>query len=131
MEKGLIGFQTIPSMSKVIICGWFFYILLRGQILGDVPFNRNLHIPSFTLQKLKDMSMGMYAISIITLFWPPCLNPSFHTKSTLEKGDFARFSISMDWDNGVMSQPHFEGSVRSSLTLSKMGVWNPPGLPKT
>jgi hypothetical protein len=30
-----------------------------------------------------------------------------------------------------MSQPHFEGSVRSSFTLPKMGVWSPPGLPKT
>jgi hypothetical protein len=30
-----------------------------------------------------------------------------------------------------MSQPHFEGSVRSPLTLPKMGLGNPPGLPKT
>jgi hypothetical protein len=30
-----------------------------------------------------------------------------------------------------LSQPHFEGSVRSPLTLPKMGVWSPPGLPKT
>jgi hypothetical protein len=30
-----------------------------------------------------------------------------------------------------MSQPHFEGSVRSPLTLSKMGVWSPLGLLKT
>jgi hypothetical protein len=28
-----------------------------------------------------------------------------------------------------MLQPHFEGSVRSPLTLPKMGVWSPPGLP--
>ncbi len=30
-----------------------------------------------------------------------------------------------------MSQPHFEGSVRSPLTLLKMGLESPPGLPKT
>jgi hypothetical protein len=30
-----------------------------------------------------------------------------------------------------VSQPHFEGSVRSSLTLSKMGLESPLGLPKT
>jgi hypothetical protein len=30
-----------------------------------------------------------------------------------------------------MSQPHFEGRVRSPLTLLKMRVWSPPGLPKT
>ncbi len=27
-----------------------------------------------------------------------------------------------------VSQPHFEGSVRSPLTLPKMGVWSPSGL---
>jgi hypothetical protein len=32
---------------------------------------------------------------------------------------------------GQMSQPHFEGSVRSPLTLPKMGLGSPPGLPKT
>jgi hypothetical protein len=31
----------------------------------------------------------------------------------------------------TMSQPHFEGNVRSPLTLPKMGVWSPPGLSKT
>jgi hypothetical protein len=30
-----------------------------------------------------------------------------------------------------VSQPHFEGNVRSPLTLSKMGLGSPPGLPKT
>ncbi len=99
--KGFWGFETIPSMFKVIFYHNFFYILLKGQILEDVPFNHSLYIPSFTLQKLRDMSMGMHAISIVTLFWPPCLNPSFHTKSTFKKGDFARFWILMDWDNGV------------------------------
>jgi len=28
-------------------------------------------------------------------------------------------------------QPHFEGSVRSPLTLPKMGLGSPLGLPKT
>ncbi len=31
----------------------------------------------------------------------------------------------------LVSQPHFEGSVRSPLTLSKMGLGSPPRLPKT
>jgi hypothetical protein len=31
----------------------------------------------------------------------------------------------------ILSQPHFEGSVRSPLTLLKMGVWSPVGLSKT
>jgi hypothetical protein len=29
-----------------------------------------------------------------------------------------------------MSQPHFEGNVRLPLTLLKMGLGSPPGLPK-
>jgi len=30
-----------------------------------------------------------------------------------------------------MSQPHFEGSVRSPFTLPKMGLGSPPRFPKT
>jgi len=30
-----------------------------------------------------------------------------------------------------MLQPHFEGVVRSPLTLLKMGLGSPPGLPET
>jgi hypothetical protein len=32
---------------------------------------------------------------------------------------------------GYVSQPHFEGVVRSPLTLPKMGLESPPGLLKT
>jgi hypothetical protein len=31
----------------------------------------------------------------------------------------------------MMSQPHFEASVRMKLTFPKVGTWSPPGLPKT
>jgi hypothetical protein len=31
----------------------------------------------------------------------------------------------------LLLQPHFEGSVRLPLTLPKMGLGSPPGLPKT
>jgi len=30
----------------------------------------------------------------------------------------------------ILSQPYFEGSVRMKLTLSKLGLGSPPGLPK-
>jgi hypothetical protein len=30
----------------------------------------------------------------------------------------------------IMSQPHFEVSVRMRLALPKVGTWSPPGLPK-
>jgi hypothetical protein len=32
---------------------------------------------------------------------------------------------------GLMSQPHFEGVVRLPLTLPKMGLGSPLGLPQT
>jgi hypothetical protein len=56
--KGFIGFENIPSMSKVILYHWFFYIFLRERILGDVALDCSLHIPLFTLEKLRDTSMG-------------------------------------------------------------------------
>ncbi len=40
-------------------------------------------------------------------------------------------SISVYIPKYHMSQPHFEGSVRSSLTLPKMGLGSPLGPPKT
>jgi hypothetical protein len=55
--RRFLGFETIASMSKVNFYHWVFYIFLKGQILGDVPFNQSLHIHSFTLQKLNDMNM--------------------------------------------------------------------------
>jgi hypothetical protein len=30
----------------------------------------------------------------------------------------------------LLSQPHFEASVRMRLALPKVGTWSPPGLPK-
>ncbi len=89
--ESVISFETIPSMSKVIFYCQLFYILLRGKIFKGIPLHCSLHIPLFTLQRLKTRTWGMYAISIATLFWSPCLNPFFHTKSALKKGDFAWF----------------------------------------
>jgi hypothetical protein len=37
--KGFLGFETITSMFKVIIYYWIFYIILRGQILGNVSID--------------------------------------------------------------------------------------------
>ncbi len=30
----------------------------------------------------------------------------------------------------LMSQPHFEASVKMRFALSKVGIWSPPGFPK-
>jgi hypothetical protein len=75
--------------------------LLRGQIFGIVPFDQSLDIPSFTLQKFKDTSMGDVCGFNCHLVLASNQNPSFHTKSTFEKGDFVGFWISMDWDNEI------------------------------
>ncbi len=122
-----IGFETILSMYNVIFHHWIFYIFLKGQIFGGVPLNHNLHIPSFTLQKLRNTSMGMYAVTIATLFWPPSLNPSFHTKSTFEKGDFVEFWILMDWDNGVCPMLWInEGKTMYYESPTCENPWNTP-----
>jgi hypothetical protein len=55
--KMFISFETIPNMSKVIFYCQLFYILLRGQFLRGVPLDRTLHIPLFTLQKLKNTNV--------------------------------------------------------------------------
>jgi hypothetical protein len=84
--KGFIGFETIQSMSKVILYHWFFYKLLEMFHSTIVCIS-----PRSPYKNLETWIWGMYVASIATLFLPPCLNPSFHTKCTFEKGDFAGF----------------------------------------
>ncbi len=98
---GFIGFETIPSMSKLIFYHHFFNILLRGKILEMFHSTAICISPCWPYKNSKTWAWGMFAVSIATLFWSPCQNPSFHTKSTFKKGDFAGFWISMDWDNGI------------------------------
>jgi hypothetical protein len=47
------------------------------------------------------MSMGDVCGFNCHLILASMLKPSIHTKSTFEKGEFAKFWISMDWDNGI------------------------------
>jgi hypothetical protein len=58
----------------------------------------SLHSPSKTYDILP---WGIYATSIATLFWPPCLNTFFHSKLRLEKGDCAELWTWMDWNIGA------------------------------
>jgi len=99
--KGFIGFETIQSMFKVIFYHQFFYILLRDKSL-EISHSTTICIsPCSRCKSSETRTWGMYAVSIATLFWSPCLNPSFDTNSTFNKGDFAEFWISLDWDNGI------------------------------
>ncbi len=47
-----------------------------------------------------------------------------------EMGHYSKDCPKSKARNGVL-QPHFEGSVKSPLTLPKMGLGSPPGLSKT
>jgi hypothetical protein len=78
-------------------------------------------------EKLETQAWGMYAVSIATLFWPPCLNSSFHTKSTFEKCYFAGFWISMDWNNGVNLQGYkvVLNCQRNNLVIGFFNLWKP------
>jgi len=45
--------------------------------------------------------------------------------------DTSQATTIVDTKVAILSQPHFEGVVRSPLTLPKMGFGSPPGVPKT
>jgi hypothetical protein len=66
---------------------------------------------------------GMYVNSIATLFWPSCLNPYFHTKSTFEKGDFAKFWISNQL--GQWNLPHVLNCQRNNHVVGVPNLWKP------
>jgi len=125
--KGFIGFETIPSMFKVIFYLWFFYIFLRGQILGDVPLDCSLHIPSFTFQKLRDMSVGdvcgfnchLVLASVSKLIFP---NQVHIWKRWL-------YPV-LDLDGvGQWSSPHALNYQRNNLIVGVPNLWKPMEYP--
>jgi hypothetical protein len=63
--------------------------------------------------------------------YAPCdiISLWLNVESHWEPCDF--FPLWLIVEPHVLSQPHFEGSVRSPLTLPKMGVWSPLRLLKT
>jgi len=76
---------------------------------------------------------GLIITSLQNLFsmicpakWPP-QNPSWNTYKTHEVSPFPV----VHHKTPSLSQPHFEGVVRSPLTLPKIWLGSPPGLPKT
>ncbi len=83
------------------VWGDFFTFCWRDKFLEMFHLTAVCISPHSPCKNLETRAWGMYAISIATMFWPPCLNPYFQTRSTFEKGDFAKFWISMDWDNEV------------------------------
>jgi hypothetical protein len=57
----------------------------------------------------------------------------FLSENLVETGDDKAMVIGMEFLNTItlasmLSQPHFEASVRMKLALPKVGTWSPPGL---
>jgi len=121
--KGFIGFETIQSMSKVILYHWFFYILLREQIVGDVPLNHSLHIPSFTLQKLRDMNMGDVCSLNCHLVFASMPKPIFSHQVYIRKR-WLCWVLNLD-GLGQWSLPHALNCQRNNLVIRVPNLWNP------
>ncbi len=83
----IIGGCSISSMSSLLASRFF----LVGQVFVNLTWV--LHILSFILQKFQYSYVGMYAISIATLFWLPCLNPIFHTSPHWRKMTWLGFGL--------------------------------------
>ncbi len=125
--KGFIGFETIPSMYKVIFYRHFFYILLKGKILGNVPLNYSLHIPLFFLQKLRDTSMGNVCSFNCHLVLASMPKPIFpHQVHTWERW----LCQVLDLDGlGQWSSPHALNCRRNNLVVGVPNLWKPMEYP--
>jgi hypothetical protein len=121
--KRFIGFEIIPSMSKVIFYHWIFYIFLKGQIFGYVPFNWSLHIPSFTLQKLRDTSMGDVCGFNCHLVLASMSKPIFPHQIHIQKMWLCRV---LDFDGlEQWSSPHALNYQRNNLVVKVLNLWKP------
>ncbi len=88
----IISCCTIPHMSKVIFDCWHFLFYFCGANYYFWFHSIGVFISHCSPSKnFNTLAWGIYAISITTLLWPPCLNPFFHTKSILEKCDLSKF----------------------------------------
>jgi len=59
--------------------------------------------------------------------WGLCLGARIHNPSSNELSEHRHISL---LKSDIVSQPHFEGSVRSPFKFPKMRLESPPGLPK-
>jgi hypothetical protein len=78
-----------------------FLHFLDGQSFEYVPLNWSLHILSFTLQKLRDTSMGFVCGFNYHLVLASMPKPIFPHQVHIQKRWLVKFWISMDWNNGV------------------------------
>jgi len=126
--KRFVGFETIPNMSKVIIYYQFFYILLRGQILGNVPLDHSLHIPSFTLQKLRDMSMGDVCGFNCHLVLASMPKPIFPHQVYIRERWLCWV---LDHDGlGQWNSPNVFNCQRNNLVVGVLNLWKPMEYPQ-
>ncbi len=121
--KGFIGFETIKSMSEMIFYCQFFYIFLKGQIFGDVPLDRSLHIPLFTLQKLRDTNMGDVCAFNCHLVLASMPKPIFPQQVHIQERWFCQV---LDLDGlGQWSLPHALNFWRNNLVIGIPNLWKP------
>jgi hypothetical protein len=126
--KRFVGFETISNMSKVIIYYQFFYILLRGQILGNVPLDHSLHIPSFTLQKLRDMSMGDVCGFNCHLVLASMPKPIFSHQVYIRERWLCQV---LDHDGlGQWNSPNVFNCQRNNLVVGVLNLWKPMEYPQ-
>ncbi len=98
-HKGINVYHVCLWWFLVVGCLTFFCggkFLCMFHSIGVFIFP---HSPS---KNSKTQAYGMYAISIETLFWPPCHMHMIHTKSVFENWNLARFWTSISEDFGVL-----------------------------
>jgi len=83
----------VVVIYQVCLNCWLLDFFLWVKFLFLFNLTWVLHILSFILQKLQYSCMRMYAISIATLFWLPCLNPFFHTSPHWRKMTLLGFGL--------------------------------------
>jgi hypothetical protein len=104
--KSIQGDYLSSKFSHFVEGANFFVCSIRSEFT----------YPLFTFQKFKDTRWGMYAVSIVTLFWPQCLNSFFHAKSRFEKNEFARQFFNFN-GLGQWSSPYALNCQRNSYVV--------------
>lgn len=93
-------------MFKVILYYWIFYILLWGKIIIIFLSTKICISPRSHYKKSKTWACGYMQVQLPSCFDFHALNLSFHTKSTFEKGDLAKFGF--QWIGAMEFAPYFE-----------------------
>ncbi len=110
-------------MFKVIFYRQISHILFKGQMFSYIPFDRNLCIPLFTLQKLKNMNMGDVCCFNCHLVLASVPKPIFAHQVHIWKRWFYRI---LDLDGlGQWNLPHAFNCQINSPIIKVPNLWKP------